>query len=251
MPPLDNDPEKDGSPSDHSIVMIKPISVINNKPSRTAQNVTYRPITEGGMYKMQEWLESKDWNEEAQDKNAHELASYLMGLLNSKTNEFFPPKSRKINSDNQPFFTQKLVTLKRKKQREYTKHRKSAKWKRLENEYKEKLGKAKKQYYKKEIANLKNSDPQKWFCWLKRFTTKEQLKEKEIVIDEISHMTHENQAEVLADSFAKISQEYDSLKKEDIHIPYFTSESIPIISACTNCGKTFRRNYYKQGHNKR
>ena len=68
---------------------------------------------------------------------------------------------------------------------------------------------------------------------MKRFTTKEQLKEKEIVIDEISHMTHENQAEVLADSFAKISQEYDSLKKEDIHIPYFTSESIPIISAQT------------------
>ena len=92
-------------------------------------------------------------------KQAHELASCLMGLLNSKTNEFFPPKSRKINSDNQPFFTQKLVTLKRKKQREYTKHRKSAKWKRLENEYKEKLGKAKKQYYKKEIAKLKKSDP--------------------------------------------------------------------------------------------
>ena len=76
----------------------------------------------------------------------------------------------------------------------------------------------------KKNAKLKKSDPQKWFCWLKGFTTKEQLKEKEIVINEISHMTHENHAEVFADSSAKISQEYDSLTKENTHIPYFTSE---------------------------
>ena len=34
LPPLDNDPDKDGSPSDHKIVFMKPIDSINNNPGR-------------------------------------------------------------------------------------------------------------------------------------------------------------------------------------------------------------------------
>jgi hypothetical protein len=38
---------------------MKPISVINNKPARTTQNVTYRQITEGGMYKCNNGLKAR------------------------------------------------------------------------------------------------------------------------------------------------------------------------------------------------
>ena len=34
LPPLDNDPDKNGKPSDHNIVIAKPISEINNTCSR-------------------------------------------------------------------------------------------------------------------------------------------------------------------------------------------------------------------------
>ena len=40
LPPLDNDPDKDGSPSDHLMPFMKPIDSINNNPARLKKAVT-------------------------------------------------------------------------------------------------------------------------------------------------------------------------------------------------------------------
>ena len=103
----------------------------------------------------------------------------------------------------------------------------------MDLEYNLKLNEAKKQYYKKEIAELKKSDPKKWFYWLKRLVTKAQANEQELVVEEIEHLSKNDQAEFIADTFAKISQEYDKLKTSDINIPNFTHEEIPEISVIT------------------
>ena len=39
LPPLDNDPEKNGKASDHCIVVMSAINVINNKSNRTFKEV--------------------------------------------------------------------------------------------------------------------------------------------------------------------------------------------------------------------
>ena len=62
LPPLDNDPNKDGSPSDHNIVVMCAISVLYNKPARMSKVITYRPITEAGTIKMDEWFKCLDWD---------------------------------------------------------------------------------------------------------------------------------------------------------------------------------------------
>ena len=49
-----------------------------------------------------------------------------------------------ISSDINPYFSEKLAKLKRKKCREYTKRRRSKRWKILEEKYCEELEKAKK-----------------------------------------------------------------------------------------------------------
>ena len=59
------------------------------------------------------------------------------------------------------FFSEHLSKLKRRKQREYTKHRKSDKWVKMNTEYENKLKEAKQKYYKNKIGNLRNSDPKK------------------------------------------------------------------------------------------
>ena len=117
-PPLDNDPDKNGKPSDHTIVEMKPISSINNKPARETHEIIYRPITEAGMQNMQEWLQQGELDEGSHD-NVHQSAKDLMDVLRKKTNDFCPLKKIKISSDNQPFFTEHLAKLKRRKQREY------------------------------------------------------------------------------------------------------------------------------------
>ena len=43
LPPLDNDPDKDGKPSDHNIIIAEPISEINNSCARQLRKITVRP----------------------------------------------------------------------------------------------------------------------------------------------------------------------------------------------------------------
>ena len=104
---------------------------------------------------MQEWFEKEGLTVKSHEDNAHEMAKYIMETLREKTNDFFPLKTRKISSNNQPFFYETLSKLKRKKQREYSKNRKSAKWKKLDCEYRVKLNTAKMSYYKNEISSFK------------------------------------------------------------------------------------------------
>ena len=63
--------------------------------------------------------------------------------------------------------------------------------------------------------------------------SKNQAKEKEICFDEIDHFSKQDQAERLADSFSKISQEYDKVKSVDIQTLQFKSSDIPNISVKT------------------
>ena len=77
-------------------------------------------------------------------KSVNEKAQEIMNILRNKVDTYFPQKHRKISTDNQLFFTDKLARMKRKKQREYNKNRKSNRWKSMELDYKLQLDKAKK-----------------------------------------------------------------------------------------------------------
>ena len=63
LEPLDADPGTGGKPSDHLIVIMEPISVINNKPARTYKEITIRPLKQSGIDMFGEWLKKQDWKE--------------------------------------------------------------------------------------------------------------------------------------------------------------------------------------------
>ena len=233
LPPLDNDPDKTGKPSDHKIVVMSAIDVVNNKPGRECREVTFRPITEAGIEKMEEWFKCDELMNSLEDKEVNEKAYNLMHILHNKVNIFFPQKTRKITNDNQPFFTDKLVSAKRKKQREYNKNRKSTRWKSMDMEYKLQLNQAKRSYYKNEIAKLKKSDPKKWYSWLKRLVSSNQLKSNEVNVESLNHLTVEEQAEIIADRMSAVRNEYEPLNKKDIEIPPYNEEDIPVIDVRT------------------
>ena len=85
LPPLDKDPEKNGKSSDHCIVTSSAINVINNKSNRTFREVTYRPITEEGVAKMNDWLEGEDWIK-LTENNVDIQARFLIESLQKKKN---------------------------------------------------------------------------------------------------------------------------------------------------------------------
>ena len=88
-------------------------------------------------------------------------------------------------------------------------------------------------YYNKKISKLKNANPKKWFYWLKKKISSDQVNEQQIIVDEISHVSKEEQTGKIADSFCAISQEYDEINPESIETPPFTPKDIPSIDVKT------------------
>ena len=75
LEPLDPDPDKNGKPSDHKIVLAKPISIIDNKSARSIREVKFRPMPQSGIEMFQNWLINETWEDVYQSESAHEKAS--------------------------------------------------------------------------------------------------------------------------------------------------------------------------------
>ena len=65
---------------------------------------------------------------------------------------------------------------------------------------------------------------------LKRLCSYDQQRNEPVIVESIKHLSYKEQAEIIADKFAKVSQEYEPLKNEDINIPEFEKNSIPVFS---------------------
>ena len=109
-----------------------------------------------------------------------------------------------ISSDNDPYYSEKLAKLKRKKCREYTKRRRSKRWKISEEKHCEELEKAKKSLYVRKIKNLRKMQPKKWHRELKKLTRMDQFKEEKIIVEAIKDLTAKEQAELIANKFADL-----------------------------------------------
>ena len=103
LPPLDNDPDKNGSPSDHMIVFMKPIDSINNNPARTKKTVTHRPLPESGIRNMGNWIVNYSWEAVLAAQTAHEKAAIFQTVLLEKLEEFLPSKIVKFTSEDQVY----------------------------------------------------------------------------------------------------------------------------------------------------
>ena len=106
--PLDADINKKGTKSDHRIPLVRPINTINNKSLRTTRHIVSRPITSSGLEQMKEWLVNESWENVYSCESCHEKASVFQPSLLEKFCLLFPEKTRKINSDDQPWMTGKF-----------------------------------------------------------------------------------------------------------------------------------------------
>ena len=227
LPPLDPDQNSNGKPSDHMMVVFTPINVINTKSTNAVKQIKFRPLSENGIEQMESWLKNENWSEIINQDCVNLKANILQDLLMSKCDEFFPEKVRTISSRDQPFFTNKLKQLRRRKSREYHKHRKSLKWEKLEQIYQIELSKSKRNFYRRRIQTLKKGNPGKWYSELKKITNFDQLKSEEILVENIKDLTALEQTEQIADKFSEVANEYEKLKAEDIAVPFFSEEEIP------------------------
>ena len=224
--PLDVDSDKVGSPSDHFMVIMEPINAVNNRKDRKKKTFQYRSYTDAAFEAMGEKLDNVDWSDAINDDSGHDKLETFHHKLYSIFDQCFPKKTKTVCSENQSFFNDKLAKLKRRKGREYNKHRKSAKYDSLSRIYIKELNNAKKIYYRKKICSLRTSDTRQWFKNVKKLVNPDEGINF-LEVEDIKSYTDEQQAELIADKFAQVSNEYKPLDREKISFPHFSMSEIP------------------------
>jgi hypothetical protein len=132
----------------------------------------------------------------------------------------------------------KLKELTGNAKKEYSKHKRSKKWKYLDELFNQKSVEAMESYYTNIVEDLKTSNVGKWYSKLKRMSSDDRTKCDQVNVLSLNDLPHDDQAEKIADSFAQVSNEYEPLKSEDIDINQAkNSKPFPWITRKKICHK--------------
>ena len=214
MPPLNPNVRSKGCPSDHLTVLMRPLSSISATKRRVYRTVVTRPITASGLELFENWIADQTWTEVFSCKSADDKAKIFQKTIFESFVKCFPEKRLKISDDDQPWVTAGVKKLDRLRKREFFRHGKSDRWQSLNEEFLNLCKKEKEKYYQNIVSDLKTSNISQWYSKVKRMSGKSD-RCTDVNIDEIAQYSDQDQAEELAKHYAKISQEYEPLTKDD------------------------------------
>ena len=230
-PPINPNVNSKGKPSDHLIVIMKPLSSALEIQPRNYEIITTRPITQSGTDKFGKWLVCHNWHEVYKCENVNEKAEIFQQTLMDKFYDCFPSKTRKVCCDDSPWVTDRVKKLDRLQKREFYKNHQSQKWVKLNEEFLKKCAEEKQKYYESIVSDLKTSNPSKWYSKLKRMSgqDKDKIGQNEVNVSELDGINDKLQAEIIADHYAQISNQYEPIQDEDFKEYMNLSTFSPVI----------------------
>ena len=145
--------------------------------------------------------------------NVSEHAQTLENILTSKLNFFCPEKKVKLGPQDKPFINAELKKLSRRRQREYIKKGKSAKYKKLDKLFQEKYSAAGERYLRTKVDALKEVKPGKAYKILKNMGAQpgDCTDSQTFTLPTHHNLSAFESAELIAEHFASISAEYPPL----------------------------------------
>ena len=212
--PLDPDPDKNGKPSDHLMVIMQPITDANTFPGRKSKVINTRPLPPENVTNFENSINQIDWTELYDEKSATKKVEIFENEINTNIDLHLPLKQLKITDDDQPWVTNEIKSLKRKKTREYWKNGRSDKWLQLKTKYDSECAKEKGQFYSKFVEDLKTSNPSQWYSKLKRLCAYDQVRFEPFDVEELQDVPDPVAANLIADQFAKVSQQFPPVNTE-------------------------------------
>ena len=126
--------------------------------------------------------------------------------------------------------------------RAYHKSRKSEKFKKLDKLFKKDIKQAKRDFYTNIVSDLKQKNPNQWYSAVKRMASYDN-KAQEIIVDDINHLSNQEQCEIIADEFSKVPNTFSPLHTADITVPPFRPNEVPQFTAAEVWKKLLCRLY--------
>ena len=107
------------------------------------------------------------WEEQFERKSINEKVQIFHDILRGNLDKYFPEKKTKMSCLDQDWMSPQLKQLHRSLQREYYKHRRSEKFKKLKAKFKRLKRKSIKNTYSSFVTDLKQTNPAKWYSMAK------------------------------------------------------------------------------------
>ena len=208
LPPLQVDEGRLGKDGDHNIVVFAPCSNQQYKIERKKRIVHTRPLPESNMLLFEQSIMNYPWEEQFKSKSINEKVKIFHDCLIENLNHFFPEKKTKMSCLDKDWMSPELKQLHRSLQREYYKHRKSIKYKKLKSKFKKLKRKTVKNLYSNFVTDLKETNPAKWFSMARRLGAVDKMSGGNIQVESLSEYDDAQCAEKIAEHFSSISNEY-------------------------------------------
>ena len=228
LPPLQVDTDKNGADSDHNVVVLAPLNNSQFKIDRVKKSVTIRPIPDSKILSFGAAITQHNWSEVFGESDLDKKVTNFHSYIRKLVDEHFPEKVVKISSLDKKWMSPTLKVMHRRTQREFVKHRKSKKWKKLNRAYKKMKRKSVKSYYSNFVNELKQTNPGKWYEMAKRIGAVDQMNAGEIKVEALGGLSNKQSAQKIAEHFSSVSHQYSPVDHSQLP-SYLPAQQLPKI----------------------
>ena len=198
----------DASPSDHLGNLLVPRSIPGVASSRVYRTLLIRPLTESQIAAIGRWIATESWSHLLAVPDVDSQLDYFTSSVFLMLNTVAPEKEVKIALDDPPWMNTRIKTTIRQRNREFDKHFKSEKWRKLMKKSKSMVKKAKKNFATNFISNLKDTDPSTWMKRMDRLGRASFQAEQAVWHFQNEDKTDQELTDEMADYFANISNDF-------------------------------------------
>ena len=228
LPPLQADPDKGGSDSDHNIVIFAPLNNPDYQIKRSKKSIKYRPMPESKIIEFENEMINYDWTKIYGAKTVDEKVNNFHEYLRSTLEKHFPERTTRISNLDKNWMSPRLKSLYRRVQREYYRHRRSQKWRQLKVRFKREKRKAVKLFYANFVSELKTTNPGRWYKMAKRIGAVDRSNGDDIIVESLRHLDNGSCARQIAQHYATISTQYSPINT-DLLPCYLPAEKPPQV----------------------
>ena len=141
------------------------------------------------------------WKELFQNRSINEKVENFHNCLKKNLDKHFPEKMTKMSCLDRDWMTPELKQLHRSLQREFYKHRKSEKYKKMKMRFKKLKRKTVKNMYSDFIKDLKATNPSKWYGMAKKIGAVNKSSGGNIKVESLSEYNDIQCAQKIAEHF--------------------------------------------------
>ena len=208
LPPLQVDTDKHGKDGDHDVVVLAPVSNQDYRIERKKRTIITRPLPQSQILNFEKAIMSTNWEDIFINQTVDKKVEIFHHILRTNLDKYFPEKVTRMSNLDRDWMSPELKQLHRAKQREYYKHRKSEKYKKLKAKFKKLKRKTLKNFYSNFVSDLKLSDPGRWYSMAKQIGAVDKMSRGDIQVQSLSNLNNKESAQKIAEHFAAISHEY-------------------------------------------